>query len=175
MSGASWTGILLVGAGMFAVMSLVLFEGLRAKLRAIPAQSQNLSQQIAILRTETETAASAAAAAEEELERLTEQADQAETSLLEARQRLHEVRNRLSTTVYVLDQIIQNSYKAWLVVVRQGVVEETKAGTIEGEWARGRRTLVFAENVANARRRIQARYPQTHGYHIGDPHPFHAL
>jgi hypothetical protein len=37
---------------------------------------------------------------------------------------------------------------------------------------RGRRILVFADNVANVRRRIEARFPPAFGHHLGEPVPY---
>ncbi|HVJ53319.1 MAG TPA: hypothetical protein VM689_12705 [Aliidongia sp.] len=172
MPGEDWIGLLLVAAAVFGIMSWVAFEGLKTRLGSIPQQAAMLAQQIVSLHAENNAAEMNRARAEQDLEEISAEIDQTETSLREARQRLHETQHRLPTTVYVLDQIIQNSYQPWLVIVRYGATEDAKPGTIAAEWARGRRILVFAENAANVRRRIQVRYPPPQGYHSSEPQPF---
>ncbi len=172
MFGEDWTGLLLVASAVFGVICLIVFEGVRTRLRSIPEQAHLLNQQIAAINMENQTADLVKAKAEQMLEEISTEVEETETNLLEARQALHEIRNRLPTVVYVLDQIIQQSHKPWLVIVRNGSAEGTKPGTVEGEWARGRRTLVFAENAGNVRRRIQARYPAAQGYHLNEPQSF---
>jgi hypothetical protein len=170
-----WIGPLLVAAAVFGIVSLVVFEGLKTRLRSIPAQAQILRQQIASIHAENDAASSVKARAEQELEEIAAERDKVETSLLEARKRVHEIRNRLPAIIYVLDQIIQSSYQPWVVIVRNGAVDGTKPGTIAAEWAHGRRTLVFADNAANVRRRIQVRYPPAQGYHTSEPQTFDGL
>jgi hypothetical protein len=163
---------LLVFGAIFYVAGYVTFYGLRTRLASVPGQAAILKQQIATLTAETGSAQMVRLRAEEELEQLRQDIDLTTTRLLEARQTLHEMQNRLPTVVYVLDQIIQSSYSPWVASVRwehppKGLPEATAA-----EMRRGRRVLAFADNAANVRRRIEARFPPGQGYHLGEPVQF---
>jgi hypothetical protein len=163
---------LLVFGVIFYVICYVVFQALRARLGTVPHQAAALQQQIAALNAETGSFQMNQLRIEEELEELQQETDRTKTRLLEAEQTLHEMQHRLPTVVYVLDQIIQSSYRPWVITVRWDYPPKGVSGPIAAELLRGRRVLVFADNAPNVRRRIEARFPLGQGYHIGEPVAF---
>jgi hypothetical protein len=54
-------------------------------------------------------------------------------------------------------------------MVRRGDATQTLSDPAQAEWAAGRRFIVYGEDAANARRRIETRFPPAQGYRAGDP------
>ena len=71
MFGEGWTGLLLVASAVFGVICLIVFEGVRTRLRSIPEQAHLLNQQIAAIHMENQTADLVKAKAEQVLEEIT--------------------------------------------------------------------------------------------------------
>jgi len=163
---------LLVLGVVFYLICYVAFQALRARLSTVPHAAAALQQQIVALTLEASTGQMSQMRGEEEMEQRRQEVDRTKTRLLEAKQMLHEMQHRLPTIVYVLDQIIQNTYTPWVITVRWDFPPKGVAEPIAAEMLRGRRVLVFADNAPNVRRRIEARFPPGQGYHKGEPAPF---
>ena len=172
MDNTAIQSTLLVFGVIFYIAGYVAFYGLRTRLASVPNQAAILQQQIAALTAEAGSGQAVRLRTEEELAQLRQGIDRSTTRLLEARQMLHEMQNRLPTVVYVLDQIIQSSYSPWVTSVRWDHLPKGLSEATAAEMRRGRRVLVFADNAANVRRRIEARFPPGQGYHMGEPAPF---
>jgi len=172
MDDTALQSTLLVFGLVLYVVCYVAFQGLRARLSTVPHQAMALQQQIAALTAETSGGETARLKLEEELDELRQENDRTKTKLLELKQSHHEMQHRLPTVVYVLDQIMQNSYTPWVITVRWDYPPKGVSAAITAEMLRGRRILVFADNAANVRRRIEARFPAGQGYHIGEPTGF---
>jgi|SRR5580658_5101 hypothetical protein len=172
MDDSTVQSTLLVFGLIFYLFSAYAFEALRARLATIPSEAAALAQQTAVLGAEVASSRLDRLRAEEAHEKLRQEIERATTGLLEAKQTLHELQHRLPAVVYVLDQIIQNSYASWVLTVRWDMPPKGVAGPVAAELRRGRRVLVFADNPANVRRRIEARFPAGQGYHTGEPAPF---
>ncbi len=160
-------GTLIVFTALAALVLMVLIENLRTRLRSIPNQAEILAQQYALAHgdaTASEAAIDRDARAIADLEG---QLQRQQAAFEEKRQRLNDARNRVPSIVYVLDQIIQLTHKPWLVPI--GLDGATAA---DGDWVNGRRYLVYGEDIENARRRIEVRFPSREGYRAAEPQPF---
>jgi hypothetical protein len=169
---ANATGTLIVFDIILVVLCFIAAENLRLRLRSIPNQAGLMTQQLNAAFKDVEKLNSSNAHAESCLEELAKEVAEKKGALLDASQRLSDARQRLPTVIYVTEQLIQATYQSWLVIVRRGEPAQVPAGTIAAEWANGRRILVYSDTAANARRRIEARYPPGQGYRASDPQSF---
>ena len=166
ISGNSF-GTLIVFTIIAVIVLMVMVENLRTRLRSVPEQAEILAQQFALAHNESIASEVAIARDEQLIAGLERQLAQSEAALEEKRQRLSDARNRVPSLVYVLDQIIQLTHRPWLVPVRlEGVTAK------DGDWVSGRRYLVYGEDIENARRRIEVRFPSREGYRAAEPQPF---
>ena len=166
ISGNSF-GTLIVFTVIAVIICMVLVENLRTHLRSVPEQAEILTQQFALAHNELIASEVAIARDERIIADLERQLAQHEAAVEEKRQRLDDARNRVPSLVYVLDQIIQLTHQPWLVPVRlEGATAK------DGDWATGRRYLVYGEDIENARRRIEVRFPAREGYRAAEPQPF---
>jgi hypothetical protein len=172
MNDVALQSTLLVFGVTFYLAAYVAFQALRARLATVPQQAAALRQQIEMLAAEADNSQQSQLRAAEEHAQLTLEIDKLTSRRLLAEQTLHEMQNRLPTIIYVLDQIIQPSYTSWVISVRWEYPAKGVPDAVAEEMRRGRRILVFADNVANVRRRIEARFPPSHGHHLGEPVPF---
>ncbi|HEV2673081.1 MAG TPA: hypothetical protein VGV37_00985 [Aliidongia sp.] len=166
ISGNSF-GTLIVFTIIAVIVLVVMMENLRTRLRSVPEQAEILAQQFALAHNESIASEIAINRDERAVADLERQLAQQEAALDERRQRLSDARNRVPSIVYVLDQIIQLTHRPWLVPVR---LEGATAA--DGDWTSGRRYLVYGEDVENARRRIEVRFPSREGYRAAEPQPF---
>ncbi|GGF13058.1 hypothetical protein GCM10011611_18460 [Aliidongia dinghuensis] len=164
---ASTFGTLLVFAIVAVIILMVVAENLRVRLRSIPEQAEILAQQFATAHNDAKANEASIDRDERMIAQLEQQLARLEAALEEKRQRLVDARNRVPSVVYVLDQIIQPTHRPWLVPIRlDGAAAE------DGDWLSGRRYLVYGEDVENARRRVEVRFPQREGYRAAMPEPF---
>jgi chromosome segregation ATPase len=163
-------GTLIVFTIVAIIVLMVLLENLRTRLRSIPNQAEILAQQFALAHGEATASEAVIGRDERIVADLERQLERLQAALEEKRQRLTDARNRVPSLVYVLDQIIQLSHKPWLVPLRlEGATAE------DGDWLNGRRYLVYGEDVENARRRIEVRFPAREGYRAAEPQPFDVI
>lgn len=166
----NFLGSLIVFTLIAVTILLVMVANMRTRLRSVPETAEILAQQFALAHNEgviSETAIAQSEKAIADLERhLSEQTGAVE----ERRQRLSDARNRIPSLIYVLDQIIQLSHQPWLVPIRLEGATAT-----EGDWLQGRRYLVYGEDIENARRRIEVRYPSREGYRAAEPQEFRVI
>jgi hypothetical protein len=172
MNNVALQSTLFVFGVTFYLVAYVAFQALRARLATVPRQAAALQQQIETLAAEAGNSQQGQLRAGEEHAQLSLEIESMTTRRLLAEQTLHELQNRLPTIIYVLDQIIQPSYTSWMISVRWEYPPKGVPEAVAEEMRRGRRILVFADNVANVRRRIEARFPPTHGHHLGEPVPY---
>lgn len=166
ISGNSF-GTLIVFTIIAVIVLMVMVENLRTRLRSVPEQAEILTQQYALAHNESVVSEAAITRDQQLIADLERQLAQHEAALEEKRQRLSDARNRIPSLVYVLDQIIQLTHQPWLVPVRlEGATAK------DGDWASGRRYLVYGEDIENARRRIEVRFPAREGYRAAEPQPF---
>lgn len=165
-------GTLIVFDLILVVLLAVAAETLRIRLGAVPEQAGLLTQQLQNTARDTEKMRLANAQSERALAELTTKIEERRGLLAEAQQRLDDGRTRLPTTVIVLEQLIQPSHQPWLVTVRRGDPAQAPAGSPAAEWAAGRRYIVYGDDAANARRRIEARFPPVQGYRASEPQRF---
>jgi sensor c-di-GMP phosphodiesterase-like protein len=166
-SQGSSFGTLIVFTVIAATILLVMIANMRTRLRSVPETAEILAQQFAFAHNEATSSETAIAQNEKAIADLERQLSEQMATVEERRQRLSDARNRIPSLVYVLDQIIQLSHQPWLVPVRL----EGAAAT-DGDWINGRRYLVYGEDIENARRRIEVRYPAREGYRAAEPQPF---
>ncbi|HLZ64855.1 MAG TPA: hypothetical protein VKQ29_01430 [Aliidongia sp.] len=160
-------GTLIVFATIAVTVLVVMVANLRTRLRSVPETAEILAQQFALAHNEAVANETAIAQSERAIGNLERQLSQLEAAAEEKRQRLSDARNRIPSLVHVLDQIIQQSHQPWLIPVRlEGATEA------DGDWIHGRRYLVYGEDIENARRRIEVRFPQREGYRAAEPQPF---
>jgi hypothetical protein len=170
MSGNNdFIGTLIVFDLVLMTLLAVTAETLRIRLAAVPDQAGALNQQLQNAARDTEKLRLANSQSERILNELQIKIDERNSLLLEAQQRLQDGRSRQPTTVIVLEQLIRPSHQPWLVIVRRGDPAHAPAGSLQAEWAAGRRYIVYGEDAANARRRIEARYPPSQGHRAADP------
>jgi hypothetical protein len=165
-------GTLIVFDLILVTLLVVAAETLRIRLSAVPDQADLLGQQLQNAVRETEKLRLSNAQAERVTAELSTKIDERGAVLLEGQQRLQEARDRAPATVYILEQLIQAAHLPWLITVRRGDPSQAPAATAQAEWAAGRRFIVYGEDAANARRRIEARFPPSQGYRAGDPQRF---
>jgi len=165
-------GTLIVFDLILVTLLVVAAETLRIRLSAVPDQADLLTQQLQNAIRDTEKLRLSNAQAGRVNGELATKIDERGAVLAEAQQRLQEARNRLPTTVYILEQLIQSAHLPWLVLVRRGDPAQAPPGSLQAEWASGRRFIVYGEDAANARRRIEARFPPSQGYRATDPQRF---
>jgi hypothetical protein len=166
VSGSS-LGAVIVFTFIALIILAVLVENLRTRLRSVPEQAEILAQQFALAHNESIANEAAIARDGRIIADLERQLAQQQAALDERRQRLSDARQRVPSLVYVLDQIIQPTHRPWLVPVRlEGATAE------DGDWVNGRRYLVHGEDIENARRRVEVRFPVREGYRAADPQPF---
>jgi hypothetical protein len=165
-------GTLIVFDLILVTLLVVAVEMLRIRLTSVPEQAGILNQQLQNAARDTEKMRLANGASERTLAELATQIEERGGLLAEAQQRLQDGRSRAPATVIVLEQLIHPSHLPWLVTVRRG--DPAQAGTpgLPGEWAAGRRYIVYGEDAANARRRIEARFPPSQGYRATEPQRF---
>jgi hypothetical protein len=160
-------GSLIVFTIIAVTILAIMLANLRTQLRSVPETALILTQQFALAHNEAVISETAIAQSEAAIADLERQLSEQQATFEERRQRLNDARNRTPSLVYVLDQIIQMSHQPWLVPVRlEGATEA------DGDWIHGRRYLVHGEDVENARRRIEVRYPAREGYRAAEPQPF---
>jgi hypothetical protein len=160
-------GSLIVFTIIAVTVLVVMVANLRTRLRSVPETAEILAQQFALAHNEGIVSETAIAQNEKAIAEMERQLAEYQATLDERRQRLNDARNRIPSLVHVLDQIIQQSHQPWLVPVRLDGATET-----DGDWIHGRRYLVYGEDVENARRRIDVRYPPREGYRAAEPQPF---
>ena len=165
-------GTLIVFDLILVTLLVVVAETLRIRLVSVPDQAGLLNQQLQNAARDTEKMRLVNGQSERVLAELATKIEERGGLLAEAQQRLQDGRSRLPTTVIVLEQLIQASHQAWLVTVRRGDPAQAPAGTLQAEWAAGRRYIVYGEDAANARRRIEARFPPSQGYRASEPQRF---
>lgn len=160
-------GTLIVFTIIAVTIFLVMLANLRTRLRSVPETAGILAQQFALAHNEATISEAAIAQSEQAIADLERRLSEQQATFEERRQRLDDARNRVPSLVHVLDQIIQTSHQPWLVPVRlEGATDA------DGDWIHGRRYLVYGEDVENARRRIDVRYPAREGYRAAEPQPF---
>ena len=160
-------GTLIVFATIAVTILLVMIANLRTHLRSVPETAEILAQQFALAHNEAVASEGAIARHQKAIADLERRLSQQEAACEEKRQRLNDARNRVPSLVHVLDQIIQTSHQPWLIPIRlEGATEA------DGDWIHGRRYLVYGEDVENARRRIEVRFPPREGYRAAEPQPF---
>ncbi|MDB5363545.1 MAG: hypothetical protein JWO51_4842 [Rhodospirillales bacterium] len=166
-SQGSSFGTLIVFTAIAVTILLIMIANMRTRLRSVPETAEILAQQFAFAHNEAIISEAAIAQNEKTIADLEYQVSEQMATVEERRQRLSDARNRIPSLVYVLDQIIQMSHQPWLVPVRLEGATAT-----DGDWINGRRYLVHGEDVENARRRIEVRYPAREGYRAAEPQPF---
>jgi chromosome segregation ATPase len=167
LAQSSSFGSLIVFAIIAVTILVVMVANLQTRLRSVPETAEILAQQFALAHNEATLSESAILQHEKTIAELERELSEQQAAFDERRQRLNDARNRIPSLVHVLDQIIQMSHQPWLVPVRlEGATEA------DGDWVHGRRYLVYGEDVENARRRIEVRYPAREGYRAADPQPF---
>jgi hypothetical protein len=160
-------GTLIVFATIAVTILLVMIANLRTHLRSVPETAGILAQQFALAHNEAVAGEAAIARHQKAIADMERRLSQQEAACEEKRQRLNDARNRVPSLVHVLDQIIQSSHQPWLIPIRlEGATEA------DGDWIHGRRYLVYGEDVENARRRIEVRFPPREGYRAAEPQPF---
>jgi hypothetical protein len=157
----------IVLCGLFVIAA----EAMRISLRSVPTESALLKRQLEAAQAEALAAQEASLLAEAKLPELEASVMERRHVLLDARQRLDEAKRSAVATVYVLEQVIQPAHRPWLVTVRRGDPSETTGG-LAGEWAAGRRFVIFSEDAEKARRRGEARFQPQQGYRTSEPEPF---
>lgn len=172
VASADTIGTLIIFDLILVTMLVVAVETLRLRLAAVPDQAELLNQQHQNAVRETEKLRMANAQAERVLAELATRIEERGAALADTQQRLNEAKNRVPTSVYVLEQLIHTSHAPFVVTVRRGDPAQAPPGSIPAEWAVGRRFIVYGDDIANARRRIEARFPPSQGYRVGDPQPF---
>jgi len=165
-------GTLIVFDLILVTLLVVAAETLRIRLGAVPDTAGLLHQQLQNAARDTEKMRLANAQSERVLADLAAQIEERGGLLAEAQQRLEAGRGRRPTTVIVLEQLIHPSHQPWLVTVRRGDPGQAPAGSLMAEWAAGRRYIVYGDDAANARRRIEARFPPSQGYRATEPQRF---
>ena len=160
-------GSLIVFTAISVTILLVMIANMRTRLRSVPETAEILAQQFALAHNEAIISENAIAQSEKIIADLERQLSEQTGAVEERRQRLSDARNRIPSLIYVLDQIIQLSHRPWLVPVRLEGATAT-----DGDWIHGRRYLVYGEDVENARRRIEVRYPAREGYRAAEPQEF---
>lgn len=165
-------GTLIVFDLILVTLLVVAAETLRIRLGVVPEQAGLLTQQLQNAARDTEKLRLANAQSERVLAELGTQIEERGGLLAEVQQRLEDGRSRLPTTVIVLEQLIHPSHQPWLITVRRGDPARAPSGSLLAEWAAGRRYIVYGDDAANARRRIEARFPPSQGYHASDPQRF---
>jgi len=163
-------GTLIVFTVIAGTILMIMVANLRTRLRSVPETAEILAQHFTLARNEAIISETAIAQNEIMIADLERQLSQREAEFEEKRERLNNARNRIPSLVHVLDQIIQQSHQPWLVPVH---LEGTTAA--DGDWMNGRRYLVHGEDVENARRRIEVRFPTHEGYRVAEPQPFKVL
>jgi hypothetical protein len=160
-------GTLIVFATIAVTILLVMVANLRTHLRSVPETAEILAQQFALAHNDALASEATIARHQKAIADMERRLSQQEAACEEKRQRLNDARNRVPSLVHVLDQIIQTSHQPWLIPIRlEGATEA------DGDWIHGRRYLVYGEDVENARRRIEVRFPPREGYRAAEPQPF---
>ncbi len=165
-------GTLIVFDLILVTLLVVAAETLRIRLGAVPDTAEMLTQQLHNAARDTEKMRLSNSQSERVLAELDAQLEERGGLLAEAQQRLADGRSRVPTTVIVLEQLIHPSHQPWLIAVRRGDPAQAPAGSLMAEWAAGRRYIVYGEDAANARRRIEARFPPSQGYRASEPARF---
>jgi len=160
-------GSLIVFTIIAVTILVVMISNLQTRLRSVPETAEILAQQFALAHNEATINETTIIQHEKSIADMERQLSEQQAAFDERRQRLNDARNRIPSLVHVLDQIIQMSHQPWLVPVRlEGATDA------DGDWVHGRRYLVYGEDVENARRRIEVRYPAREGYRAAEPQPF---
>ena len=160
-------GTLIVFSAIAVTILAIMIANLRTRLRSVPETAAILAQQFALAHNEAVASETAIAQSQQAIADLERELSRQQAAAEEKRQRLSDARNRVPSLVHVLDQIIQQSHQPWLVPIRlEG------ATPADGDWIHGRRYLVHGEDVENARRRIEVRFPPREGYRAAEPQPF---
>jgi hypothetical protein len=165
-------GTLLVFDLILVTLLVVSAETLRIRLFSVPETAEVLTQQLQNAARDTEKMRLANSQSERALAEIETKIEERGGLLAEAQQRLQDARNRAPSTVIVLEQLIHPSHLPWLVTVRRGEPAQAPPGSPQAEWAAGRRYIVYGEDAANARRRIEARFPPSQGYRASEPQNF---
>ena len=163
-------GTLIVFTIIAVTILMVMVSNMRTRLRSVPETAEILNQQFSLAHNEAVISETAIAQSQKTIADLERQLAEQQASFEERRQRLSDARNRVPSLVHVLDQIIQQTHQPWLVPVRLEGATET-----DGDWVHGRRYLVYGEDVENARRRIEVRFPAREGYRAAEPQPFKVI
>jgi len=169
IQGSSF-GTLIVFTAIAITILIVMISNMRTRLRSVPETAEILAQQFALAHNEAILSETAIAQSDKVIADLERQLSEQTGAVEERRQRLSDARNRIPSLIYVLDQIIQLSHQPWLVPVRLEGATPT-----DGDWIHGRRYLVYGEDVENARRRIEVRYPVREGYRAAEPQEFKVI
>jgi hypothetical protein len=165
-------GTLIVFDLLFLTLLTVAAQSLRIRLAAIPEEAELMARQLQGAAQDAERLRLSNAEAEQVLAALEPKIAGCNARLLAAQQRLKEVRLRTATPIYVIEQLIQPTHCAWLVIIRRGDPAEAKESGHLAEWAAGRRFVVHSDDVAGAKRRIEARFPAAKGYRTTVPQRF---
>ncbi len=160
-------GTLIVFTAIAITVLVVMIANMRTRLRSVPETAEILAQQFALAHNEAIASEATIAQIEKTIADLERHLSEQTGAIEERRQRLSDARNRVPSLIYVLDQIIQITHQPWLVPVRLEGATPT-----DGDWIHGRRYLVYGEDVDNAKRRIEVRYPAREGYRAAEPQEF---
>jgi hypothetical protein len=165
-------GTLIVFDLILVILLVVAAETLRIRLGSVPETAELLTQQLHNAARETEKLRLSNAQSDRVLADLEAQIEERGGVLAETQQRLSDARSRVPTTVIVLEQLIHPTHQPWMITVRRGDPAQAPPGSLLAEWAAGRRYIVYGEDAANARRRIEARFPPSQGYRASEPARF---
>lgn len=161
-------GIVIVATIVSGLVLAIVAESLRGRIGAVGPYCKVIQRQAETVRQET----AAFTTAHKRLSVLIEEGHaklrQRRNVLGDLQHQLDEANKRRPVPVYITDQTIQSTYRAWMVVL-QRVGQLSSAGD-GSPWER--HILVFGENAAGVARRLEVRYPPAQGYRIGMPVPF---
>ena len=161
-------GCLIVATIIAGLILAIVAESLRGRVGAVGPYCKVIERQIETVRLEI----AAFTAAHKRLAALIDEGHiklrERRNVLANLQHQLDEANKRRPVPVYITDQTIQATYRAWMVVLqRAGQLSAAGDGS---PWER--HILVFGENAAGVARRLEVRYPPSQGYRLGVPVPF---
>ncbi len=161
LDGSNLLGTLIVFDLIVVSVAFVTIQTLRIRLGSVPDTIRIMNQQIEIARRDIEAMSMQSEAKKAKKIEIDHLIEKRQGELADKRVRLTATQNRLPLTITVLDQLIQSTHQPWMVIVRKGYDEVDPDS--------GQRYLVCGDDAANARRRIEARFPAAQGYRISEP------
>jgi len=169
-------GTLLVLALLATVLMLGIFavsvDGLIQRCRAIPAQVNGVRHALKTIQSEIEAAKALEASDLATVELLKQQIIDGEAAIEAKTKKFDDAKSAIGKPAVIVDQTIQPTFEAWLVLVFRSSDDTRHGGPLAEEWAAGRHFVVFAEDATNAGRRILARFPTKLGYSCAEPSAF---